>query len=112
MADGMPLPTMDELIELHAPLLYRYAYRLTGNSHEAEDLTQQTYLLVQQRGHQLREVQALRGWLLRSCGMCSLNRDAIEDVAVRWTTSTNRWSLRNRGTRPSIVNNCSRLCWN
>ena len=64
MADGMPLPTMDELIELHAPLLYRYAYRLTGNSHEAEDLTQQTYLLVQQRGHQLREVQALRGWLL------------------------------------------------
>ena len=64
MADGMPLPTMDELIEQHAPLLYRYAYRLTGNSHEAEDLTQQTYLLVQQRGHQLREVQALRGWLL------------------------------------------------
>ena len=64
MADGMPLPTMDELIEQHAPLLYRYAYRLTGNSHEAEDLTQQTYLLVQQRGHQLREVQALRSWLL------------------------------------------------
>ena len=64
MADGMPLTTMDELIEEHAPLLYRYAYRLTGNSHEAEDLTQQTYLLVQQRGHQLRDVQALRGWLL------------------------------------------------
>ncbi len=64
MADGMPLPTMDELIEQHAPLLYRYAYRLTGNSHEAEDLTQQTCLLVQQRGHQLRDVQALRAWLL------------------------------------------------
>lgn len=64
MADGMPLPLMNELIEQHAPLLYRYAYRLTGNSHEAEDLTQQTYLLAQQRGHQLRDVQALRGWLL------------------------------------------------
>ena len=64
MADGMPLPTMDALIEQHAPLLYRYAYRQTGNSHEAEDLTQQTYLLVQQRGHQLRDVRALRGWLL------------------------------------------------
>jgi RNA polymerase sigma factor (sigma-70 family) len=64
MADGMPLPTMDELIKQHGPLLYRYAYRLTGNPHEAEDLTQQTYLLVQQHGHQLRDVQALRGWLL------------------------------------------------
>lgn len=64
MADGMPLAMMGELIEEYAPLLYRYAYRLTGNSHEAEDLTQQTYLLVQQRGHQLRDVQALRGWLL------------------------------------------------
>lgn len=64
MADGMPLPTMDELIEQHAMLLYRYAYRLTGNSHEAEDLTQQTYLLVQQRGHQLRDVRALQSWLL------------------------------------------------
>lgn len=64
MADGMPLTMMGELIEVYAPLLYRYAYRLTGNSHEAEDLTQQTYLLVQQRGHQLRDAQALRGWLL------------------------------------------------
>ena len=64
MADGMPLSMMDELIEQHTPLLYRYAYRLTGNSHEAEDLTQQTYLLVQERGHQLRDVQALRSWLL------------------------------------------------
>ncbi len=64
MADGIPLPTMDELIEQHSTLLYRYAYRLTGNSHEAEDLTQQAYLLAQQRGHQLRDVQAARSWLL------------------------------------------------
>lgn len=55
---------MTELIEQHSALLYRYAYRLTGSSHEAEDLTQQTYLLVQQRGHQLRDEQAVRSWLL------------------------------------------------
>lgn len=64
MVDGMPQPTTDELIEQYAPLLYRYAYRLTGSSHEAEDLIQQTYLLVHQRGHQLREVRAARSWLL------------------------------------------------
>lgn len=55
---------MTELIEQHSALLYRYAYRLTGSSHEAEDLTQQTFLLVQQRAHQLRDEQAVRSWLL------------------------------------------------
>lgn len=64
MVDGTSLPTMHELIEQHSLLLYRYAYRLTGNSYEAEDLTQQTYLLAQQRGHQLRDAQAARSWLL------------------------------------------------
>ena len=64
MVDGIPLPTMDALIEQHSTLLYRYAYRLTGNSHEAEDLTQQAFLLAQQRGHQLRDIQAARSWLL------------------------------------------------
>ncbi len=64
MVNGMPLPTIGELIEQHSTLLYRYAYRLTGNSHEAEDLAQQTYLLAQKRGHQLRDVPAARNWLL------------------------------------------------
>lgn len=62
--DGTRLPTTNELIEQHAPLLYRYAYRLTGDADDAEDLVQQAYLLAHQRRHQLREAAAARGWLI------------------------------------------------
>jgi len=64
MADGMRLPTTHELIDEHSALLYRYAYRLTGDAADAEDLVQQTFLLAHQRGHQLREAAAARGWLI------------------------------------------------
>lgn len=64
MADGKRLPTTNELIAQHSPLLYRYAYRLTGDSNDAEDLVQQTFLLAHQRNHQLREAGAARGWLI------------------------------------------------
>jgi RNA polymerase sigma-70 factor, ECF subfamily len=64
MVEQTPLSVLHELIDQHSALLYRYAYRLTGNSHEAEDLTQQTYLMAQQRGHQLRDREAARSWLL------------------------------------------------
>jgi RNA polymerase sigma-70 factor (ECF subfamily) len=64
MVDGTRLPTTDELIEQHSALLYRYAYRLSGNASDAEDLVQQTYMLVHQRLHQLRDTKAARGWLV------------------------------------------------
>ncbi len=64
MADGKRLPTTNELIEQHSALLYRYAYRLTGDANDSEDLVQQTFLLAHQRSHQLREAEAARGWLI------------------------------------------------
>jgi RNA polymerase sigma-70 factor (ECF subfamily) len=64
MADGKRLPTTSELIEQHSALLYRYAYRLTGDAVDAEDLVQQAFLLAHQRNHQLRDAGAARGWLI------------------------------------------------
>lgn len=64
MADGTRLPTIHELIDEHSALLYRYAYRLTGDAADAEDLVQQTFLLAHQRGQQLRDAGAARGWLI------------------------------------------------
>ncbi|TXI03848.1 MAG: sigma-70 family RNA polymerase sigma factor [Rhizobium sp.] len=64
MANGLRLPTMHELIEEHSALLYRYAYRLTGDAYDAEDLVQQTFLLAHQHRDQLRDAQAARGWLI------------------------------------------------
>ena len=58
------------LIAAHHAPLYRYAYRLTGMAADAEDLTQQAFLIAQQKLHQLREAERAAGWLfaiLRSC---------------------------------------------
>jgi RNA polymerase sigma-70 factor (ECF subfamily) len=40
------VPTWDEVVELHSDRVYRLAYRLTGNQHDAEDLTQEVFVRV------------------------------------------------------------------
>lgn len=61
----------------HHQKVYGYAFRLTGNATDAEDLTQQTFLIAQQKLHQLREPEKARGWLyavLRSCHLKGLRK--------------------------------------
>ena len=40
------VPTWDEVVEQHSDRVYRLAYRLTGNQHDAEDLTQEVFVRV------------------------------------------------------------------
>jgi RNA polymerase sigma-70 factor (ECF subfamily) len=40
------LPTWDEIVRTHSVRVYRLAYRLTGNQHDAEDLTQEVFVRV------------------------------------------------------------------
>jgi RNA polymerase sigma factor (sigma-70 family) len=39
-------PTWDEVVREHSARVYRLAYRLTGNTHDAEDLTQEVFVRV------------------------------------------------------------------
>jgi len=39
-------PTWDQVVRDHADRVYRLAYRLSGNPHDAEDLTQETFIRV------------------------------------------------------------------
>jgi RNA polymerase sigma-70 factor, ECF subfamily len=39
-------PTWDDVVREHSTRVYRLAYRLTGNSHDAEDLTQEVFVRV------------------------------------------------------------------
>ncbi|MBX7167618.1 MAG: sigma-70 family RNA polymerase sigma factor [Pirellulales bacterium] len=55
---------IEQLVAEHLAPVYRYAYRLTGSTVDAEDLTQQTFLVAQEKLGQLREVEAARAWLL------------------------------------------------
>jgi len=47
-AQDMPWvpPTWDEVVRTHSARVYRLAYRLTGNPHDAEDLTQEVFVRV------------------------------------------------------------------
>ncbi len=59
-----------QLVVDHHQALYRYAFRLAGSSADAEDLTQQVFLIAQQKLAQVRDAQGVRSWLftiLRNC---------------------------------------------
>jgi RNA polymerase sigma-70 factor (ECF subfamily) len=65
------------LVHAHHAAVYRYACRLCGCPNEAEDLTQQTFLIAQQKLQQLREPERACSWLLavvRSCFLKSLRK--------------------------------------
>ena len=54
-----------DLIDAHYEALYRYAYRLSGNSSDAEDLTQDTFGKAIARLSQLRDHERAKSWLFR-----------------------------------------------
>jgi RNA polymerase sigma-70 factor (ECF subfamily) len=69
-ADLAGAESLPQLIRDYAAPLYRYAFRLSGQASDAEDLVQQTFLVAQQKLHQLREAERASAWLyavLRSC---------------------------------------------
>lgn len=56
---------MRGLLEEHVPRVYRFALRLTGDPHQAEDLTQETFLRAWRGRKRLRDPDALRLWLFK-----------------------------------------------
>ena len=58
------MPSWAELVEEHADSVYRLAYRLSGNQHDAEDLSQETFMRVFRnlKGYQ---PGTFEGWLHR-----------------------------------------------
>lgn len=83
-------PTWEEVVEQHSARVYRLAYRLTGNVHDAEDLTHDVFIRV------FRSLDSYRpgtfeGWLHRITTNLFLDRmrrrqrirfDALSDDAA------------------------------
>ena len=72
-----PTAELRRLVNDYYQSLYRYAYRLCGCQADAEDLTQQAYLIAQGKLHQLREPDKADRWLfaiLRSCFLKGVSR--------------------------------------
>jgi RNA polymerase sigma-70 factor (ECF subfamily) len=53
------------LVKPHLTRLYRLAFRLTGNSPDAEDLVQDVLVKMYQRGEELASIESLGPWLAR-----------------------------------------------
>jgi RNA polymerase sigma-70 factor (ECF subfamily) len=65
------------IVQRYHAAVYRYAYRLAGNQSDAEDLTQQAFLVAQQRLDQVRDPSKVLSWLfavLRSCHLKNCRR--------------------------------------
>ncbi|WP_228079388.1 RNA polymerase sigma factor SigE [Streptomyces profundus] len=45
-SQGWAPPSWEEIVSTHSARVYRLAYRLTGNQHDAEDLTQEVFVRV------------------------------------------------------------------
>ena len=56
-------PAFEELVRRTARLVFARLYLDTGDSHRAEDLVQETYLIAWRRIGQLKDAAGLRSWL-------------------------------------------------
>jgi len=77
-------PNIHSLIANHHIDLYRYAYRLTGKQEEAEDLTQQTFMIAHEKINQLRDPSLARSWLftvLRNCFLKTKRKPLPQNAA-------------------------------
>lgn len=79
MTDGRSEESVSihQLISEHSKPLFGYGYRLTGSVADAEDLTQQTFMIAHQKIEQLRCSKSAKSWLfaiLRSCWLRSIRR--------------------------------------
>lgn len=72
--------TVQQLVEAHYQSLYRFAFRLAGCAHEAEDLTQETFCLAQTNLRQLREPAKARSWLFTILRRAYLHRQRQKKV--------------------------------
>lgn len=56
-------PEFEKLVDLYYRDLYRFGFSLTRSEADAADLTQQTFYIWARKGHQLRTLANVKGWL-------------------------------------------------
>jgi len=77
--------TLETAVRQHARLVYRIAYSVLRNHHDAEDATQETFLKVLRYGSKLERIEDQRNWLARIAWRVAVDRRktswrAMQDV--------------------------------
>jgi RNA polymerase sigma factor (sigma-70 family) len=92
-------PTWEEIVRDHGARVYRLAYRLTGDPHDAEDLTQDVFIRVFNSLHRF-QPGTFEGWLHRittnlfldsarrrqKIRFAALGDSSADRLASRWPT--------------------------
>ncbi len=61
------------LVERHSHALFRLAYRVTGNEHDADDVVQETFLRAFRHLNRFKPEGSFAAWLHRIALNCSIN---------------------------------------
>ncbi len=64
-AQGGDRAAIQEIYEQFAPRIYNFLYRMLGSREEAEDVTQQTFLIVIRQLGRLRDAGQLESWIYK-----------------------------------------------
>jgi RNA polymerase sigma-70 factor (ECF subfamily) len=56
-------PEFENLVQLYYRDLYRFGLSLTGSEADATDLTQETFYVWANKGHQLHKAASVKSWL-------------------------------------------------
>lgn len=91
---GAPADTEDDKLELavreHARLVYRIAYSVLRNHHDAEDATQETFLRVLRYRRELGGVKEPKTWLARIAWRTAMDRRRkVNEIAFDEMTESN-----------------------
>jgi RNA polymerase sigma-70 factor (ECF subfamily) len=79
---------LEDAVREHARLVYKIAYSVLRNHHDAEDATQETFIKVLRARRKLAEVQDVRSWLARIAWRVAVERAkktkalATEEIVV------------------------------
>ena len=99
MTETWTPPTWDEIVQEHSARVYRLAYRLTGNVHDAEDLTHDVFIRVFRSLHTYRP-GTFEGWLHRITTNVFLDKMRRKQ-RIRFDALTDEWAARLPGRSPS-----------
>ena len=72
---------VEALVRKYARKVYNIAYRITGNGHDADDVTQETFIQVHRNLHKFRGESSLYTWIYRIAVNASLKYRKQADKA-------------------------------
>jgi len=84
-----------ELVDRHAPNLYRLAYSLVNNACDAEDVLQETFAGAFGQAGRFQERSAVKTWLsqilVRQAAKCHRSRKRHSMTHLDWASESTRW---------------------